>query len=96
MILDAAIVKPSAIQFLSGAVVAGYAIAGLFFLRFWRQTHDRLFAMFALAFFILAVQRLLLAMTTQVFEDTTALYVVRLVAFLIFLWAIIDKNRATG
>ena len=41
-------------QLVSGAMVMAYLAAGLFFLRFWRQTHDRLFAMFAAAFWILA------------------------------------------
>lgn len=93
---DSVLAHADKIQLLSGAVVAGYLVASLFFLRFWRQTKDRLFALFSLAFFILAVQRLLLAMTTQVAENRTDLYVVRLIAFLIFLWAIIDKNRAEG
>jgi hypothetical protein len=32
-------------------------VAGLFFLRLWRQSHDRLFAWFAAAFALLAIQR---------------------------------------
>ena len=84
------------IQFISGAIVAGYFVAGLFFLRFWRQSRDRLFAIFAAAFWVLAIQRLALALTTQYFEDVTWLYGVRLLAFVLILLAIIDKNRATS
>lgn len=84
------------IQFLSGAIVAGYFVAGLFFLRFWRQSRDRLFAIFAAAFWVLAIQRLALALTTQYFEDVTWLYGVRLLAFILILLAIIDKNRAAS
>ena len=82
------------IQLMSGAIVTGYLIAGLFFLRYWRQSRDRLFVIFALAFWLLALQRLALAFTTQYFEDVTWLYGVRLLAFVLILLAIIDKNRA--
>lgn len=82
------------IQLMSGAIVAGYLVAGLFFLRYWRQSRDRLFVIFALAFWLLAAQRLALALTTQYFEDVTWLYGVRLLAFVLILLAIIDKNRA--
>lgn len=80
-------------QLVSGAMVMAYMVAGLFFLRFWRQTRDRLFAMFSAAFWILAVQRLSLGLTTETTENVTWLYVIRLVAFLLILAAIIDKNR---
>lgn len=79
-------------QLVSGAMVLAYVVAGVFFLRFWRATRDRLFMIFAIAFWILAAQRLALAMTTEVFEDVTYLYVVRLIAFVLILGAIIDKN----
>jgi hypothetical protein len=76
------------LQLLSGVLVAGYAIAGLFFLRFWRDTRDRLFGYFATAFFLLSVQRILVAT-----DDALPAYLIRLVAFLLILWAIIEKNR---
>lgn len=78
---------------IAGALAMGYAVAGTFFLRFWRDTSDRLFALFALAFALLAVQRLLLAMF-QEHPFAPNLYLVRLAAFVIILLAIIDKNRA--
>jgi hypothetical protein len=80
-------------QLVSGAMVMAYLAAGLFFLRYWRQTRDRLFAIFAAAFWILAVQRLSLGLTTETTENVTWLYVIRLVAFALILVAIIDKNR---
>ena len=72
----------------------GYIVVGLFFLKFWKQSRDRLFSLFALAFFILAGQRLALALTTQNSEGNVFLYLVRLLAFLLILVAIIDKNRS--
>lgn len=84
------------IQLMSGAILTGYLVTGLFFLRYWRQSGDRLFAIFAAAFWLLAAQRLALALTTQYFEDVTWLYGVRLLAFLLILLAIIDKNRTAA
>lgn len=80
-------------EYVSGALTMGYLAAGLFFLRFWKKTHDRLFAFFALAFWILAGQRLALTITAQTSEGHLFLYVVRLLAFILILVAIIDKNR---
>ena len=79
-------------NFLLGMIVMACAAAGLFFLRFWRKTHDRLFAMFAVAFWVLGVNWLALAFTDRD-EVRTWLYTVRLAAFVLILIAIIDKNR---
>lgn len=78
---------------ISGFLVAGYGIAGLFFLRFWATSRDRLFAMFAAAFWMLALQRLLLALSSAPFEEQAIFYALRLIAFVIIIAAIVDKNR---
>jgi len=65
----------------------------LFFVRFWRVTGDRLFALFAAAFFLLGLTRLGLSISHEPSESETYLYWMRLVAFLIILVAIVDKNR---
>ena len=78
----------------SGLLVMGYAVAGLFFLRFWRDTRDRLFGIFAGAFWLLAVQRLLLALFQNPDNEQVWLYGIRLLAFVLILFAIVDKNRA--
>ena len=78
---------------ISGALVAGYLMAGLFFLRFWTTSRDRLFGMFAAAFGILAVQRLALSLTNHTMEDQTVFYLLRLTAFVLIIIAIVDKNR---
>jgi hypothetical protein len=80
----------------SGAILMGYGVCALFFLRFWRQTHDRLFVVFALAFGLLALQRLALVLTEPLEEWRTGLYIARLLAFLLILGGIVDKNRAEG
>lgn len=80
----------------SGVLLMGYATAGLFFLRFWRETRDRLFGIFAGAFFLLAFQRLALAVIPEPEQDPVLLYTIRLLAFVLILWAIVDKNRAAA
>jgi xanthine/uracil permease len=81
-------------RFLLGAVVMACGVAGLFFLRFYRKTRDRLFAIFAIAFWVLGLNWLALAFTEED-EIRTALYVVRLFAFLMILFGILMKNRST-
>jgi uncharacterized membrane protein len=82
-------------QILTGAMAMGYAIAGLFFLRFWRDARDRLFGLFALAFFVLAVNRISSAIlgADETYQGNHV-YWIRLAAFLLILVAIIDKNRS--
>lgn len=77
----------------SGALIACYLMVVLFFLRFWVTSRDRLFALFALAFGVLAVQRMALSLSHASMEDQTVYYVLRLVAYLIIVAAIVDKNR---
>ncbi len=84
---------PAVAQLISGAILMGYGVAGLFFLRFWRETRDRLFLIFAVAFWILGVQRLALVLTQDMLETQTGLYLIRLFAFVLILGAIVDKNR---
>lgn len=79
---------------ITGALVAMNLVAGLLFLRFWRDTRDRLFGIFAAAFALLAVQRaLMLAYPDRAGYEQAGIYLVRLVAFLLILYAIVDKNR---
>jgi uncharacterized protein DUF5985 len=80
-------------ELLSGVLFTGYFIAGLFFLRFWVTSRDRLFAMFAAAFWMLALQRVLIAITRNWIEDQSLFYLIRLLAFTIIVVAIVDKNR---
>jgi hypothetical protein len=80
-------------QFIMGSIAMASAIVALFFFRFWRETGDRLFAMFALAFVLLGITRLGLAMSKDFTEGHTWWYWMRLAAFLLILVAIADKNR---
>jgi hypothetical protein len=77
--------------FLSGVIVMGHATAGLFFLRFWRRTQDRLFLLFAIAFWLLGLIRIVMLALNQTDEDHW-LFWFRFAAYLVILAAIIDKN----
>jgi hypothetical protein len=79
-------------QFLLGAIAMGSAVAALLFLRFWRQSHDRLFLYFAASFALEALNRALFALNGARSEEATLYYFVRLVAYGLILWAIIEKN----
>ncbi len=80
--------------FLNGAILMGWAIAGLRFLQFWRTSKDRFFAIFPAAFRIFALERLLMSTIDPTNGFRPYVYLARLVAFLLILAAIIDKNRA--
>ena len=79
-----------------GAIAMGCFIAGLMFLRFWRDGRDRFFLLFALSFFVEAFSRVLLAVSPRPNEGSPWLYGIRLAAYLLILWAIYEKNRRTA
>ena len=83
--------------FLSGAVVMGFAFAGLFFLKFWKKTRDSLFLAFTLAFWLLGLTQALLTFSNVPVEARSWLYLLRLAAFVLILIAIWRKNvKARG
>jgi hypothetical protein len=81
--------------YMSGAVMMGLLVAGLFFFRFWKQSRDRLFFIFGLAFWIMAIERvaILLLGIGEPEQNNPLVYLLRLGAFLIIIGAIADKNR---
>jgi hypothetical protein len=81
------------IEFIAGANATCAAVAGLFFVRFWRQTQDALFAHFALAFGMLSLHWLLLAATSPDYEFRPLLFLIRLMAFSVIIAGIVAKNR---
>ena len=80
-------------DFLSGAIVMGFLLAGLFFLRFWTRTRDGLFLAFALAFWLLGLMQCLLVFADIPDEERSWLYLLRLAAFALILVSIGFKNR---
>jgi hypothetical protein len=79
--------------FVSGLITMGFLVAGLFFVRFWVRTRDGLFAAFAAAFWLLAVNQALLALSNLPVEEKSWMYLLRLAAFAIIILAIVAKNR---
>jgi len=80
-------------DFLSGAMAMGCGVAALFFLRFWRKTSDRLFLLFAVSFSLMALNRILMGVVRLPEQGYPYVYVVRLVANLMIIYGIVDKNR---
>jgi hypothetical protein len=80
------------LDYLAGAVTVGYLVAGVFFLRFWRKTADRLFLAFAAAFFLLALNQGIATFLEAGDERTVYAYSLRVLGFLLILWAIVEKN----
>jgi hypothetical protein len=68
------------------------ATVGLFFLRLWRESHDRLYALFACTFWLEAVARALLLLAESPNEAHPALILLRVGAYGLILVAIVDKN----
>lgn len=83
---------PAVNFFLLGTISMASMLAGLFFLRFWRDTRDRLFLLFGLAFMLEGLNRCALALLSNPKEGDPLFYMIRLLSFCLILGAIIDKN----
>lgn len=81
-----------ATAFIAGAIVMGTLAVGLFFVRFWKVTRDRLFLLFGVAFFVEGLNRAAIAFSARPNEAHLSFYVVRLLSFALILVAIIGKN----
>jgi hypothetical protein len=77
---------------LLGAIAMASLVAGLFFLRFWKDTKDRFFLFFSISFFVEGFNRFALAMVSDPNEDRPFFYFVRFLSFLLIVAAIVDKN----
>jgi hypothetical protein len=80
-------------EVLLGAAAMGSAVAALFFIRFWRETSDRFFLIFAIAFIVDCFMRIFLAIASLPDETEPFFYLGRLLSFSLIVLAIIDKNR---
>jgi hypothetical protein len=77
---------------LVGASVLASAAIAVFFLRFWQQTRDRLFLIFALAFGMFAINRILLSVLDDEGEVQALVYLARALTFALIALGIADKN----
>lgn len=77
---------------ISGAFVMACLAVALFYERYWRRTRDRLFAILALAFAMLAVERLVLGLVPTHMEGRHLVFLLRLAAFATIILGVVDKN----
>jgi hypothetical protein len=80
--------------FITGAITMGFAVAALLFARYWRRTRDGLFAAFAVAFVLLALHHGIVGVFHIPREERTWLFLLRLAAFALIIWAVLRKNLA--
>lgn len=85
--------NPQITAVLLGAVAMASLVASLFFLKFWRQTRDALFLLFAISFAVDASMRVALGITHISAEQEPFFYIARLATFALIILAIIQKNR---
>ncbi|HTR64442.1 MAG TPA: DUF5985 family protein [Terriglobales bacterium] len=78
--------------FLLGVTAALSIVAGVFFLRFWRETRDFFFLAFAAFFFFEAGTRCALLFFQRPNEGSPWIYLIRLLALVMILVAILNKN----
>lgn len=86
------------LEYASGAITMGYLVAGLFFLRFWFRTRDGLFAAFAAAFWLLALNQAVTTLSGVPREELSWVYLLRVAAFTLIIVAVVRKNvrRSSG
>ena len=80
--------------FMSGLLTAMSATISLFFLKFFRESRDRLFAFFAAGFALLGVNWATPTLFTLRSESQHYWFLIRLGGFLLIIAGVIDKNRA--
>lgn len=81
-----------------GVLAMASLMAALFFVRYWRATRERLFGFFALFFVGMTANWTVLALVDHPVDEARQVhaYAIRLVAFVILIIGIIDKNRRSG
>jgi uncharacterized membrane protein HdeD (DUF308 family) len=80
------------VPFLLGVIAMSSLVAGAYFVKFWRGTRDTLFLAFAAFFLIEAANRTALAFFARPNEGSPWIYIIRLLALLGILTAILHKN----
>jgi hypothetical protein len=80
-------------DFLAGAIAMGFIVAALMFLRFWKRTREGLFLAFSGSFLLLGATQGLLTLGNFQDEERSWLYLLRLAAFLLILFAMGWQNR---
>jgi uncharacterized membrane protein HdeD (DUF308 family) len=82
--------------FLHGVIAASSLIAGLFFLRFWRETRDSLFLAFLIFFVIQGSTTMYVVSMHHPNVGNPWMYGLRLFSVLVVLAAVLKKNFSAG
>lgn len=88
-------------SFISGIYMTSFAASGFFFFKFYRKFSDRFFLGFAGTCWLLALERVVLLLfsdpavplSSEQIEAQSMIYIIRMIAFLILVIAVVDKNR---
>lgn len=80
-------------EMLIGAIAACCVVIGLFFVRFWRSTHDIFFLFFALSFFLEGINRMSLVLFSNLHEASPSFYLIRVISYSFIIIAILAKNK---
>lgn len=72
---------------------ASAGVIGLMFWLHWRRSHDLFFLHFAAAFWLIAASSVLLLALPGGTESKPSAYILRLLAFVLIMSAVINKNR---
>jgi hypothetical protein len=76
----------------AGGLAVGFLVLAAFFLRFWGRTRDGLFLVFSAAFALMALNQSLPVILGIPQEERGGIYLIRLVAFLLIIVAVVGKN----
>jgi hypothetical protein len=77
-------------EFLRGGVAMASFAVGVFFLRYFRTSKDRLFLLFCVAFWLFSLNWTVIALMPALAPSA---YWLRLLAFAIIALGVLDKNR---
>lgn len=80
-------------ELISGAIMLGFWMGGLLLYFFYQETRERLLFIFSIAFWLLGLERLVLGIMGLENEPNAPVYLMRLAAFMLIIFAIIDANR---
>ncbi|MBI1860907.1 MAG: hypothetical protein HYR96_08320 [Deltaproteobacteria bacterium] len=78
--------------FLAGGVFISALLCALYFLRFWKESADRFYLFFSVAFILFGLERLPVLFEWELSDSGGSVYIIRLLAFILILVAIADKN----
>jgi hypothetical protein len=84
------------LMFLHGGLTVACLLIGVKFLKFWRSSKDRFFLWFAAAFWVFATGWAIRAFGSPSEDHIHYVYVPRLIAFMLIIAAILDKNRKSS